>query len=59
MGVKLDFVKTPKQTKHPGPVAMSEEMANVCDTEVKELLDKKAVVEISNSVEDGFVSHNF
>jgi hypothetical protein len=58
-GVKLDFVETPNQTKLPRPITMSKEMASVCDQEVKDLLEKKAIVEISNSGEDGFVCSLF
>lgn len=54
-GLKLDFVETPSQTRLSSPVAMSKEMAKICDKEVKELLEKKAIVEISNSGADGFV----
>ncbi|EFX67321.1 hypothetical protein DAPPUDRAFT_115527 [Daphnia pulex] len=52
-GVKLDFVETPNQTKLPRPITMSKEMASVCDQEVNDLLEKKAIVEISNSGEHG------
>lgn len=51
-GIKLDFVGTPKQTRLPCPVAMSEEMASVCDREVNQLLVKKTIVKISNSGKD-------
>nr|ACB38666.1 reverse transcriptase [Daphnia pulex] len=57
-GVKLDFVNCPVQRSVPGPVAMSREMKKVCDTEVKELLAKQAIVEVTDG-SHGFICSLF
>lgn len=54
-GVKFDFLEHPKQFRRSSPVPMSADMLKVCDLEVKELLKKRAVVEVTGTNSDGFV----
>ncbi|KZR97418.1 Uncharacterized protein APZ42_007730, partial [Daphnia magna] len=57
-GVKIDFISEPLQRVPPCCVAMSEEMQAVCDAEVANLLDKKAISEIAGD-SIGFVCSFF
>lgn len=54
-GVKFEFLEHPKQFRKPSPVPMSEDMLKVCDLEVKELLKKRAVVDVTGTNSEGFV----
>lgn len=54
-GVKFEFLEHPKQFRKPSPVPMSADMLKVCDLEVKELLKKRAVVDVTGTNSEGFV----
>lgn len=57
-GVYSDFLREPRQISKPATVVMSKEMGAICDQEVKELLTKGAIIEISDESE-GFVCSLF
>lgn len=57
-GLTLDFTSEPVQEFFPPEISMPDEMMSVCDREVRELLVKRAVTEVTNG-SDGFVSSFF
>lgn len=54
-GVKFEFLEPPKQFRKPSPVPMSADMLKVCDLEVKDLLKKRAIVDVKGTNSEGFV----
>jgi hypothetical protein len=52
--VTLDFLKQPRQDSIPSPILMPKEMEAVCDQEVKDLVLKGAIKEITDDSE-GFI----
>ena len=58
-GLRLDFLSAPFQSSFPKSVAMSEDMKTVCDLEVKNLIAKNAITEITGNGSDGFISSFF
>jgi hypothetical protein len=59
LGYEIDFVSSPVQHSMPPDCIMSREMHLICDSEVKALLDKGAIREVSVNVTDGFISSMF
>lgn len=57
-GVLLDFVSRPTQRSLPRAVEMTKEMQQICDIELRNLLEKKAVIETVNDGH-GFVRSFF
>ena len=58
-GFEIDFASNPVQHSMPPDCIMSREMQLVCDSEVKALLDKEAIREVSVNATDGFISSMF
>ncbi len=54
----LDFLKQPQQDSIPSPIPMPKEMEAVCDQEVKDLVLKGAIKEITDDSE-GFICSLF
>ncbi|XP_059352815.1 uncharacterized protein LOC132088282 [Daphnia carinata] len=50
-GFEIDLVSEPIQGGLPPPVSMSERMAMVCDKEVRDLIRKRAIVEVVDNSE--------
>ena len=59
LGYEIDFVSSPVQHSMPPDCIMSREMHLICDSEVKALLDKGAIKEVSVNTTDGFISSMF
>lgn len=57
-GITIDFVSKPIQKFLPPQITMSVEMSAVCDAEVRELLSKRAISEVTDG-SSGFVCSFF
>ena len=57
-GFKLSWMEDPFQESIPVPCSMSNESRALCDSQIKELLDKNAIIEIPLA-EQGFISNLF
>ncbi|KAK4007691.1 hypothetical protein OUZ56_012844 [Daphnia magna] len=47
-GLLIDFLSEPTQNSFPPQITMSKEMSDVCDAEVRDLLAKRAISEVSD-----------
>jgi hypothetical protein len=57
-GLAIDFISKPVQKVTPPQITMSAEMSAVCDAEVRELLSKRAISEVTDG-SSGFVCSFF
>ncbi|KZR99710.1 Uncharacterized protein APZ42_004326, partial [Daphnia magna] len=57
-GLLIDFLSEPTQNSFPPQIVMSKEMSDVCDAEVRDLLAKRAISEVSDG-SIGFVCSFF